>query len=104
MSKVTAESGRLGLTAALEHPRGHEDAARAALAALKQHEGATDPYSIAVEHAWRREADLAFEWLEKAFDLHQGGLSEVKVDPWFKALHADARYTALLKKMNLPAD
>ena len=61
-------------------------------------------YQIAEVHAWRGEADLAFEWLERARAQRDGGLSLVKVDPLLRNLSGDPRYTALLKKMNLPVD
>jgi hypothetical protein len=46
--------------------------------------------------------DKAFEWLERAYVLHDGGLSLIKTDPVLKPLWADARFAAMLKKVGLP--
>jgi len=59
-------------------------------------------YQIAEVHAWRNEKDKAFEWLERAYLQRDGGLVEIKVDPLLTHLRADARYPAMLHKMNLP--
>jgi tetratricopeptide (TPR) repeat protein len=42
---------------------------------------AVDAYNIAEAHAWRGEADAAFEWLDRAYRQHDGGMSEMKIDP-----------------------
>ena len=60
---------------------------------------------------WRGETDKAFEWLERAYRQRDGGLvavlpwvSPVKWNPVFRSLHDDPRYSALLRKMNLPVE
>ena len=95
---------RLAGAALAEHDLGHLSESQQALDALiaKHSHGAA--YQIAEVHAWRGEADLAFEWLERARAQRDGGLSLVKVDPLLRNLSGDPRYTALLKKMNLPVD
>jgi hypothetical protein len=45
----------------------------------------------------------AFAWLEKALAARDAGLVLVTRDPVLLGLHADQRYPALLRKMNLPA-
>jgi hypothetical protein len=62
------------------------------------------PYQIAEVYAWGGEKDRAFEWLEKARERGDAGLLHTKVDPTLRGLRGDPRYTALLKKMNLPLD
>jgi hypothetical protein len=61
-----------------------------------------DAYSIAQLHAVRGEPDLAFKSLERAYDLHDGGLFDIKMDPFLKNVRADPRYGALLRKLKLP--
>jgi len=61
-------------------------------------------YQIAAVYAWRGEKNPAFEWLDRAFAQLNGGLNLVKMDPMLRGLRGDPRYTALLKKMNLPVD
>jgi eukaryotic-like serine/threonine-protein kinase len=47
------------------------------------------------------EKDLAFSWLEKAYEVHDPSLANLKVDPGFDNLRGDPRYAALLKKVAL---
>jgi hypothetical protein len=73
--------------------------------------GESDAYQVAEIYAWRGETDKAFEWLERAYRQRDGGLvavlpwvSPVKWNPVFRSLHDDPRYSALLRKMNLPVE
>ena len=59
-------------------------------------------YQIAVVYAWRGDSDKALEWLERSFVERDPGLTWIKIDRNFRSLHSDARYRALLRKMNLP--
>ena len=59
-------------------------------------------YQVAQIYALRGEADRAFEWLEIAYEQHDGGLFLVKVDPPFESLRKDPRFAAFLDKMRLP--
>jgi adenylate cyclase len=59
-------------------------------------------YQIAQVYAFRSQSDEAFMWLDRAYVLHDGELSITKVDPLLKNVHADPRYAAFLKKLNLP--
>ncbi len=61
-------------------------------------------YLLAELYAFRGEKDKAFIWLENAFEKNDGWLVFLKGDPLLKSLKNDPRYTAFLKKMNLPAD
>lgn len=91
-------------TALVEHARGHPQESRQAL----EHIIATWPndmtYQIAEIHAFCGNMDRAFEWLGRALGVHDAGLQYVKYDPLLGRLRGDARYTAILKKMNLPLD
>ena len=64
----------------------------------------TAAFQIAEIYAYRGEADKAFEWLERAYQLRDGGLPEMKGDPLLRNIEKDPRYTAFLKKMKLPLD
>jgi eukaryotic-like serine/threonine-protein kinase len=61
-------------------------------------------FQIAEIYAYRGESDKAFEWLERAYKQRHGGLTEMKGDPLLRNIQKDPRYTAFLKKMNLPVD
>jgi TolB-like protein/Tfp pilus assembly protein PilF len=84
------------------HAFGQRRESDAALAAFKSKYGAEGAYQIAEMHAFRGEADLAFEWLERAYAQRDPGVTEIKGDRLFRTLIDDPRYKAFLKKMKLP--
>ena len=85
------------------HALGRHSESDAALAAAKsKHAGVKALDQIAEVHAFRGETDLAFEWLERAYDQRDGGLREIKGDRLMRALVGDPRYKALLTKLKLP--
>jgi TolB-like protein/DNA-binding winged helix-turn-helix (wHTH) protein/Tfp pilus assembly protein PilF len=57
---------------------------------------------IAQIYAYRGEHDKAFEWLDRAYQLHDGGLPYIKVDYILTKLRQDPRYSNLLQRMRLP--
>jgi tetratricopeptide (TPR) repeat protein len=59
-------------------------------------------YQVGEIYAWRGEKDKAFEWLDRAFDQHDGGLTFIKNDPLLASLRDDPRFAALMKKLGLP--
>jgi tetratricopeptide (TPR) repeat protein len=75
--------------------------ADAALARLTDVGAETAAYQIAQVHAYRRETDRAFEWLERAFRQRDSGLIHVKPDRVFATLYGDARWAAFLRKVGL---
>ena len=87
-----------------EHSLGHAAAAQAALDEVIAGYGHFAAYQIGQVYAWRGELDRAFEWLDKAAAVHDGGLNSMKIDPLLRSLRGDPRYAALLEKMNLPAE
>ncbi|HET7064590.1 MAG TPA: hypothetical protein VFI49_09960 [Rudaea sp.] len=72
------------------------DAALAALIAKWENESS---YNIAYVYAYRGEADKAFEWLDKAVEYRDTGLSWVVTDNWFDKIHADPRWLPFLRKL-----
>jgi len=95
------EAFMLGGQARVEYSLGHTDASQRLLQELIARHG-YDPYGIARVCAWRGETDRALEWLERAYVMREPALNWLKIDPFFRNLHKDARYTALLHRMNLP--
>lgn len=59
-------------------------------------------YQISYIYASRNNAERAMYWLERAYEQHDGGLISMLHDPLFKNIEHDPRFTALLRKMNLP--
>jgi TolB-like protein len=60
-------------------------------------------YQIAEVYAVRGEADKAFEWLQTAFNQHDGGILSLLVDPLLQSLRTDPRYKALAAKLAMPS-
>ena len=87
--------------AVAQHARGDRAAADAALADLMAHNQGLD-YQVAQVYAVRGEKEKAFEWLQIAFDKRDTGMLALLVEPLFKSLRDDARYKALVAKMNFP--
>ena len=56
------------------------------------------PYAIALVHAGLGERDLVFEWLDRAFDVHDAHLIYLTVDPKWDPYRADPRFEALLER------
>jgi tetratricopeptide (TPR) repeat protein len=75
--------------------KAESDAALAALVAKYSVDGA---YNIAYIHAFRGEADLAFEWLEKV-RANGDPLAEILAEPYFAKIHDDPRWIPLLRKI-----
>jgi len=84
------------------HVLGDRQKADAALADLITHARDGFAYQIAQVYAVRGEADKTFEWLEIAFDDHDGGMLGLGVDPLLRGLRNDPRYKNLLAKLGLP--
>ncbi len=60
-----------------------------------------DPFDIALIYVGLGEKELAFEWLEKAYEERSMYMFLIKVDPFFDNLRSDPRYISLLEKMGL---
>jgi TolB-like protein/Tfp pilus assembly protein PilF len=102
MQQETEEIWRLCGLPLVFHALGRRDESDAALAALKDKYAENWAYQIAEAHAFRGEADLAFEWLERAYNQRDGGLPEIKGDRLMRGIVGDPRYKAFLRKLKLP--
>lgn len=77
---------------------GNRELADAALHELIRRWGEQWPSEVAHVHAWRDEADAAFEWLEKELAAYgAGGWGEWKLQPLYRNLHDDPRWAAFLE-------
>src|SRR5256886_1302676 len=85
-----------------QYIRGDRKAADAALAELIANSRDGLAYQVAQVYAVRGEKDKAFEWLQIAFDHHDGGMPSLLVDPVLRGLRDDARYKNLIVKVGLP--
>jgi len=56
---------------------------------------------FATAHAVRGEADEAFRWLERSYELHDSGIAMLRVNWPLRRLHADPRWPKFLEKVGL---
>jgi eukaryotic-like serine/threonine-protein kinase len=64
-------------------------------------EGENWGFQIAGVYAYRGEADKAFEWLERSYQIRDAGIPLTKVHPILVPLHSDPRWPVFLKKIGL---
>jgi TolB-like protein/predicted Ser/Thr protein kinase len=60
------------------------------------------PWQIGTLYTRAGKNDEALEWLEKAYEAHDGNMPYLSVDPIFDSLRDDPRFKDLLRRMNLP--
>ena len=48
--------------------------------------------------------DEAFNWLEKAFEMRDSGITYIKVYPGLEKFREDSRFDDLLRRMNLEGE
>jgi tetratricopeptide (TPR) repeat protein len=65
-------------------------------------ETAEGPSAFALLYAMRGERDLAFDWLERAYQKHDSYVVYLLGHPDLSNFREDPRWKAFLKKMNLP--
>jgi serine/threonine-protein kinase len=82
--------------------RGNGAEADAALKVLVESHGEGFPFRIAGVYAYRKEPDKVFEWLERAYILHDPRLISLLADPLLRPYQADPRFGELCRKMRLP--
>lgn len=82
----------------------HAQASEKALDTLTARYAHNSAFQIAQVHAWRGDRDRAFEWLTRAFEQRDGGLSLLRCDPLLAKLRSDPRYLELLRKVSLPIE
>jgi TolB-like protein len=101
MQKELQAVARLGGSAMAFFALGSKAESDAALAQmLKSH--ANRPLLISSVYAFRGQLDEALQWLDRAYEQKDPALLLLKSQLMFDKLEGDPRYSAFLKKMNLP--
>jgi TolB-like protein/thioredoxin-like negative regulator of GroEL len=85
-----------------EYTLGHARESQTTLDRLIATHSADAAFQIAEVYAWRGDTEQVFHWLDRAYVQRDGGLATMKTNSILAALRGDARYKALLGKMNLP--
>jgi TolB-like protein/predicted Ser/Thr protein kinase len=101
MQREPRQDYRLRSLAMVYSALGRRAESDAALNTLKEDFASRNPYGIAEVHAYRREVDDAFTWLDRAYEEHDMGMIYLKTDPLVRNLHGDPRFQALLSRMGL---
>jgi len=104
IKQETSEPWRLlGLPMA-SHAVGREADADAAFAELVGKYERDFAYNIAYVCAFRGDADRTFEWLDKAIEYGDPGISEIVVENLFGNVHSDPRWAELLRRLGKSPD
>ena len=100
--KESDERAKLGALPCIYWTMGRHRESDLAQRRLEGAFGDYSAYAAAENHACRGEADLTFEWLERAYRQRDGDLESLKVNPWLRSLHEDPRFRAFLRKLKFP--
>jgi TolB-like protein len=65
------------------------------------HLGGNDYRGMALAYTALGENDMAFDWLEKSYQMHEESLCSLKVDHKLDTLRSDPRFDVLVKKVGL---
>lgn len=82
---------------------GNRELALAKLAALKERDREFGSYDSARIYAQLGDKDAAFEALNRAWEVRDSSLLQLKVDPYLDPLRGDSRYAVLVERLGLPA-
>jgi len=102
MEKEPEKDLRLTGLALVYTAMGKRAASDGVLRTLEESFAADDTYEIAEIHAYRGEADAAFEWLQRSYQMHNSKILLAKTDPLLRNLQGDRRFQTLLVKLRLP--
>lgn len=81
---------------------GNRDVALAKLAELRQRDGDMANFSYAAIYAQVGDKEAAFAALNRAWEVRDASLLDVKVNAYIDPLRSDPRYTALVRKVGFP--
>ena len=100
--KLPYEEGRWGLAVAYART-GRTGEARRILNRFYQlaRERYVSPTAFILIHLALGEKEKAFEWLEKAYEVRDFDLCEIKVDPKLEPLRSDRRFADLLQRIGV---
>jgi serine/threonine protein kinase/tetratricopeptide (TPR) repeat protein len=104
--KATSLSGSLNMKSSLGHAYaqfGKREEALKILTLLKERsrQSYVPSYYFVLIHAGLGENDLAFEWLERAYQERSTVLAYLRLDPRLASLHADKRFASLLARLGI---
>ena len=95
------ESSRLTVESQVEFMAGNRAVADAKLHELEAKYATVYPMGVVEIHALRKDADAAFAWLERARKAEDPELMGIHTNPLLDNLHADPRWSPLLRELGL---
>jgi TolB-like protein/Flp pilus assembly protein TadD len=98
-----AEGQSIAGEALLAARSGNGDLARAKLAELRQRDGDLANFQYGVIYAQLGDKNAAFAALDRAWEVRDPALLDVKVNAYLDPLRSDPRHAALVKRVGLPA-
>ncbi len=93
------EFWRLWSLAILYYAAGQKADSDETLLTLTENHADGNAYQIAEIHSMRGETDAAFDWLERAYQERDAGMTHAKVNPRFRPLYGDPRWAVILEKI-----
>ena len=99
MQRETGGGWRLNGLVMAHHALGQAAESDAALAKVIELVEQVAAYNIAYVLACRGEADRAFEWLDKAVQYNDPGLSQIVMEPRFANIRTDPRWLPFLESI-----
>jgi hypothetical protein len=87
--------------AMVQQAHGNRSAADAVLKDFIAKDSKAGEFQVAVLYAIRKEPDQVFKWLETAYAMHDPGMVQLAITPFFFPYRDDPRFTALCGKLNV---
>ena len=84
------------------HAQGRTADANAAMQRMLDNSAGSE-FQVAEAYASFGNVDQAFAWLDRAVEFRDPGIQWLRGDPLLRSLARDARYAALLRRLNLPS-
>jgi len=97
--RESSDPHRLETLSRVHHALGHDAESDDALTELAERFETEWSYNVATVFAFRGEADRAFEWLDKAVQYHDPGLSEIPLESSFANIQDDPRWLPFLENI-----
>ena len=87
--------------AIIHHAAGERERSDESLQAVLEKFAEGNAFQIAEIYSMRGEMDEAFEWLGKAIDARDPGVTHIKVNPRFRPMQADGRWPQIIENAGL---
>ncbi len=87
--------------AMVEQAQGDRSAADGALKDFIAKDSNGGAFQVAVLYAIRKEPDQMFKWLDTAYAMHDSGMVQLAITPFFMSYRDEPRFTALCRKLNV---